>query len=108
MRTYVVLISFADQRVHNVKPIPGKIKDCTAEAEKFSIKVKDIYWTQGIYDAVAVADAPNDEAVKSWANSLGGIRTQIIPTYSAKERNERLAKSWLPTLSSCEIIQWSY
>jgi uncharacterized protein with GYD domain len=59
------------------------------------IKVKDIYWTVGQYDAVLIADAPDAEAVTAWAfvtGSLGNIRTETMRAFSAEDMHRILAK----------------
>jgi uncharacterized protein with GYD domain len=59
------------------------------------IKVKDIYWTVGQYDAVLIADAPDAEAVMSWAfvtGSLGNIRTETMRAFPAEDMHRILAK----------------
>lgn len=66
MTTYIVLINFADRAVQNINQISRRIKNDTAAAEKVGVRVKDIHWTSGVYDAVLVADAPNDKVIKDW------------------------------------------
>ncbi len=95
MAAYIVLINFTDQGIRNVKQIPERRKAGIAAAEKLGIKVKDAYWTVGAYDAVVVADAPNEEAMTTWAlrvASKGNIRTQTMRAFSADEMNKILAK----------------
>ena len=95
MATYIVLLSFTDQGIRNVKQLPERIKAGTAAAEKFGIKVKDRYSTMGAYDAVLIIDAPNDEAVTTWVLSIashGNNRTQTMRAYSADEMSKILAK----------------
>ena len=61
-------------------------------------KVKDIYWTMGAFDAVFIADAPDDETMTAFAMSmasLGNIRTQTLRAFSASEMNKIVAM--LPT-----------
>ena len=95
MPTYVALVNFTDQGIRNVKQTTERAKAMSAAAAKLGIKVKDTYWTMGQYDAVLVADAPNDEAITTWAlsgGSLGNIRTQTMRAYSAEEMNKIVAK----------------
>ena len=66
-----------------------------AAAEKIGIKVKEAYSTLGAHDGVAVVDAPNDEAITTWAlsvGSLGYIHTQTMRAFSADEMSNILAK----------------
>ncbi len=95
MATYIVLGSFTDQGVRNVKQSPERAKSAIAVGEKLGIKVWDIYWTLGTYDTVLIVDAPNEEAMTTWAlsvSSLGNIRTQTMRAFSADEVNSILAK----------------
>ena len=95
MATYIVLINYTDQGIRNVKQSPDRRKAAIATAEKLGIKVKGAYLTMGVYDVVIVADAPNDEAMTTWALSVGSkgnIRTQTMRAYSADEMDKILAK----------------
>ncbi len=95
MATYIVLINFTDQGIRNIKQVPEGIKAGTAVAEKLGIKIKDRYMVVGAYDAVIVADAPNDEAITTWALSVGSkgnIRTQTLRSFSADEMSIILSK----------------
>ncbi len=95
MATYIVLFSFTDQGIRNVKQLPERIKAGAAAAEKLGIKVKDRYSTMGAYDAVLIVDAPNDEAVTTWVLSIGSHgnnRTQTMRAYSVDEMDRILAK----------------
>ncbi len=78
-----------------MKQSPERAKSAIAVGEKLGIKIWDIYWTLGAYDIVLIADAPNDEAMTTWAlsvSSLGNIRTQMMRAFSADEINRILAK----------------
>jgi len=95
MAAYICLVNFTDQGIRNVKQTTERAKALGAAATKLGIKVKDVYWTMGAYDAVLIADAPNDEAITTLAlstGSLGNIRTQTMRAYTAEEMNKILAK----------------
>ena len=95
MATYIELVNFTDQGVRNVKQTTDRAKALTAAAAKLGIKVKEIYWTMGAYDAVLVAEAPSDEAITTLALSvgaLGNIRTQTMRAYSADEMSKIITK----------------
>jgi len=95
MATYVVLVSFTDQGVRNIKQTTERAKALAAAGTKLGVKVKDTFWTLGAYDAVLVADAPDDEAMTALClsvGSLGNIRTQTMRAYPADEMSKILAK----------------
>jgi uncharacterized protein with GYD domain len=93
--TYVVLVSFTEQGIRNIKQTTERAKAVSAAAAKLGIKIKDTYWTMGQYDAVFVAEAANDETLTTLAlsvGSLGNVRTHTMRAYSADEMNKILAK----------------
>lgn len=95
MATYVALVTFTDQGIRQIKQTTERAKTFVNAAANLGVKVKEIYWTMGSYDAVLIADAPNDEAMTSLALSmgaLGNIRTQSMRAYNAEEMTKILAR----------------
>jgi uncharacterized protein with GYD domain len=95
MPTFIVLMSLTDQGIRKAKKIPERRKAGIAAAEKLGIKVKDAYLTTGAYDSVVIADAPNGEAMTTWAISIGSqgnMRTQMMRAFSPDETDKILAK----------------
>jgi len=88
MATYVVLVNFTDQGIRNVKDSPKRADAFKEMAKKCGATVKDLYWTQGQYDAVTIVDAPDDTTATVLAFSvgaLGNIRTQTLRAFSAAD-----------------------
>ena len=95
MATYVSLVHFTDQGIRQIKQTTERATALSVMASKLGVKIKDIYWTMGAYDAVFVSDAPNDEAVAALAlnlGSLGNVRTQTMRAYPADEMKKILAR----------------
>jgi uncharacterized protein with GYD domain len=95
MATYVVLVNFTDQGIRYIRQTTERAKGLINAAANLDIKIKDIYWTMGIYDAVFTAEAPDDETITAFAASmgtLGNIRTQTMRAFSADEMNKILSK----------------
>lgn len=95
MATYISLVHFTDQGIRHIKQTTERAKSLIAVASKLGIKIKETYWTMGAYDAVFVADAPNEEAIAALTlslGSLGNVRTQTMRAYSAEEMKKILAK----------------
>lgn len=95
MATYVALVKFTDQGLRQIKQTTERGKGLVNAAANLGVKVKEIYWTMGAYDALFIAEAPNDETVTSLAvsmGSLGNIRTQTMRAYNAEEMNKILAR----------------
>jgi uncharacterized protein with GYD domain len=95
MATYVVLVNFTDQGVRYIRQTTERAKGLVNAAANLGIKIKDIYWTMGAYDAVFTAEAPDDETITAFAASMGGlgnIRTQTMRAFSADEMNKIIRK----------------
>ncbi len=88
-------MSLTDQGIRNAKKLPERRKAGIAAAEKLGIKVKETYMTARAYDDVIIADAPNGEAMTTWASGIdsqGNMGTQMMRAFSANETDKILAK----------------
>ena len=95
MATYIALVNFTDQGIRHIRQTTERAKGLMNAAANLGIKIKDIYWTMGAFDAVFTAEAPDDETMTAFAasmGSLGNIRTQTMRAFSAQEMNQILAK----------------
>src|SRR6266496_2991346 len=95
MATYVVLVNFTDQGVRNVKDSPKRADAFKEMAKKCGATVKDLFWTQGLYDAVTIVEAPDDMTATALALSvgaLGNIRTQTLRAFSAADMKGIIGK----------------
>lgn len=95
MPSYIVLSSFTDQGVRNVKDTTKRADAVRELAKKFGITTKDIYWTLGSYDVVAIFDAPDDTSMTAFGLAIGAggnIRTQTLRAFSRDDMNGILAK----------------
>ena len=95
MATYVVLASFTDQGIRNVKDSAKRADAFREVAKSLGATVKDIYWTLGQYDIVATVDAPDDTVVTTLGLTLGkagNVRTQTLRAFSQAEMASILGK----------------
>jgi uncharacterized protein with GYD domain len=93
--TYVALVNFTDQGVRNIRHTTDRAKGLINAAANLGVRIKEIYWTMGAFDAVFTAEAPDDETITAFAasmGSLGNIRTQTMRAFSAEEMARILAK----------------
>jgi uncharacterized protein with GYD domain len=95
MATYIILANFTDQGIRNVKDTVKRSEAFKEMAGKKDAKVRDLFWTLGAYDIVAIVDAPNDEAITGIGLTLGmqgNVRTQTLRAYNAGEIGKILGK----------------
>jgi uncharacterized protein with GYD domain len=90
MATYIMLGSFTDQGIRNVKDTTKRADAVKESATKFGVNRKEICWTMGQYDMVVTIEAPDDASVSAFAlavGSAGNIRGQTMRAYSRDEMN---------------------
>ena len=95
MATYVILATFTDQGVKTAKNSPKRAEAFKKMAETFGVTVKEIFWTQGRYDIVALTDAPDEltaTALNLSLGALGNIRTESLRAFSADEMTKIVSK----------------
>ena len=95
MATYIVLTSFTDQGIRNVKDTTTRADAVREAAKKMGITVKDFYWTVGQYDVVVTFEAPDDASITALALAIsaqGNVRTQTMRAYNRDEMSKVLAK----------------
>ena len=95
MTTYIVLASFTDQGIRNVKDTTKRADAVRELAKKFAVTAKEFFWTLGSYDVVAIFEAPDDASMTALGLAIGAggnVRTQTLRAFSRDEMNAVLAK----------------
>jgi len=95
MATYIVLASFTDQGIRNVKETTKRADAVKEAAKKFGATAKEFYWTMGSRDVVVIFDAPDDAsmtALNMSIGSAGNVRTETLRAFTRDEMNGVLAK----------------
>ena len=88
MPNYLMLLNWTEQGVRTAKETAKRADAFRAQADKLGIKVREVLWTMGPYDAMALLDAPEDAAASRlaiWLGSLGNVRTLTMRCYTAAE-----------------------
>ncbi|HKB03216.1 MAG TPA: GYD domain-containing protein [Gemmataceae bacterium] len=95
MPTYILLGNFTDQGIRNVKETTKRAEAVRALAKKAKVTVKDMYWTMGRYDVVAILDAPDEATVAALGLSIGAsgnVRMQTLRAFTEAEIGPILGK----------------
>lgn len=95
MVSFILLAHFTEQGIKNVKDSPKRADAFRQSAKKHGATVKEIFWTLGQYDLVAILDAPDDVTVTALGLSLGtlgNVRTQTLRAFSEAEMAAILGK----------------
>ena len=95
MATYIILSSFTDQGIRNIAETTNRADAVREVAKKFGVATKEIYWTLGRYDVVALFDSPDDASITALALALGSqgnVRTQVLRAFNKDEMKGVLGK----------------
>jgi uncharacterized protein with GYD domain len=95
MAAFILLGSFTDQGIRSVKDTTKRADAFKELAKGSGVTIKEIYWTLGQYDIVAIADSPDDTTMTALGLALGksgNVRTQTLRAFSASDMNAILAK----------------
>jgi uncharacterized protein with GYD domain len=95
MPNYIVLGTFTDQGIRNIKDSPKRMDAVAAMAKKTGATLKETYWTLGQYDFVAVFEAPDDVSMTALGLSigkLGNVRTQTLRAFPPAEMKSIVGK----------------
>jgi len=74
MPTYVTLIHYTEQGVQTFKDLSRRLDETRRSGEAVGAKLISYYLTMGQYDAIAITDAPDDEAIAKLALAAGAAR----------------------------------
>ncbi|KVD78081.1 GYD family protein [Burkholderia sp. ABCPW 14] len=88
MATYVVLANFTDQGIRTVKNSSQRAGQVAELAKGFGCEMKEVYWTLGAFDIVAVVEATDEQSLTAFGfalGSAGNVRTQTLRAFTKNE-----------------------
>jgi uncharacterized protein with GYD domain len=93
--TFVILSSFTDQGIRNVKDSPTRFEAFRSMADGLGVTVKSVFWTLGSYDMVVTVEGAEEAvaAVLLKLGSLGNVRSQTLRAFAADEMNRILTQT---------------
>ncbi len=95
MPTYVTLYTFTEQGLRTIKDTVKRAKTAKKAAADLGINLKEIVWTQGQYDLVAISEAPDEAAATAFLLNLlkaGNLRAQTLRAFTAAEMEKIVEK----------------
>lgn len=95
MLSYIVLASFTDQGIRDVKNSANRADAVKETAGRFGVKMREIFWTQGQYDIVTLCEAEDEASIAAFGlavSSAGNVRFQTLRAFNRDEMNAILSK----------------
>jgi uncharacterized protein with GYD domain len=66
MANFILLTRFTEQGISKAKDTVQRAESAMQMAGKLGVKIKDIYWTLGSRDVIAICEAPDDESATAF------------------------------------------
>jgi uncharacterized protein with GYD domain len=95
MAMFVVLGKLTDEGAKNLRNLRENVKENMARGERLGIKIHGWYMTQGRYDIVVLAEAPDAETMMAQAAGVAGTgntRTETLRAFTLDEAEQVLKK----------------
>jgi uncharacterized protein with GYD domain len=96
MPTFVSLTNWTDQGIKTFRDSVRRSEDYRAMVDQSGGRVRELLWTLGEYDIVAVVDTPDDEtmaALNLQLLSRGNVRSRIMKAFNAEEMNAIIGRT---------------
>jgi uncharacterized protein with GYD domain len=96
MTTYVSLVNWTEQGAKNFQEAINRAEEFTKLVENSGGSVREVLWTLGAYDSLAIADFPDDEtAVAAFlqVGANGQIRTHTMRAFGTDEMSSIIRKA---------------
>jgi uncharacterized protein with GYD domain len=96
MATYISLINWTEKGIGHFKDTVERAEAAKQLARKFGGTLKELYWTVGPYDIVAISEAMDDESATAFALALGAqgnVRTTTLRAFSGEDMRRIVAKA---------------
>ncbi len=94
MTTYVMLASWTDQGIKNVKDSPRRLDAARNALKEMGGDFKSFFLTMGDYDMVAIYEAPDDAVAARFTmqlGQLGNVRTRTLKAFLSAAYREIVA-----------------
>jgi uncharacterized protein with GYD domain len=95
MPMFVVLGKMTDQGIKNIKDFPQRVQENRSSGERLGLKTHGWYLTQGRYDFVVVAEAPDEETMVAQLLSVAGrgnSRSETMRAFTIEEAKQIIQK----------------
>ena len=88
MPTYISLLRYTEQGIKTIKESPARLDAARGLFKKLGAELKSFYLVTGQFDAIAIAEAPDDTVMAKimlTIGSNGNIRTETTRAFTEEE-----------------------
>ena len=94
MATYIILGSFTQKGIENIKDGPERVNAARDMFQSMGAELKEFYLETGRYDMVVICEVPDAETGAKLAlsiGSMGAVRTESLRAFSEDQYREFVA-----------------
>jgi len=91
MATYISLLKFTKEGIENIKESPTRLDNARRAFQAFGGEMQAFYLVMGQYDAVVIAQAPDNISaakVSLLIGSAGAVKTETLTAFEESEYRE--------------------
>jgi uncharacterized protein with GYD domain len=95
MPTYVILLKYTDQGARGIRKTVERPHQNRALMKARDVNLMNLYWTQGHYDVVMVAEAPDEQTMMGAVLRViegCNVSTETLRAFSADEMGTIIQK----------------
>ncbi len=96
MATYIVLYNFTPEGAKGIRESVKRTGRIRQDNARVGFKIREIFWTQGAHDMVAIVDAPSEEAMMGAMLNIigaGNVTATTMRAFDATEMGRILAQT---------------
>ena len=94
MPTYVSLLRFTEKGVADIKESPARLDAAKKAFRAFGSELKEFYLVLGIYDAIVLSEAPDDDTAAKLSLAIGtqgNVHIQTLRAFKEEEYRKIIA-----------------
>jgi uncharacterized protein with GYD domain len=88
MPTFIIMMNWTEQGIHNVKDAPKRAAAAKEMAKKLGVEIKQTYLTNGQFDLVSIVESASGDNIAKFCmqiGALGNVRTRTVRAWSQDE-----------------------
>ena len=96
MATYIILYNFTPEGAKGIRESIKRTGRIRQDNARVGFKIREVFWTQGAHDMVAIVDAPSEEAMMGAMLNIvaaGNVTATTMRAFDATEMGRILAQT---------------
>jgi uncharacterized protein with GYD domain len=95
MPTFIIMMNWTEQGIHNVKDSPKRAAAAKEMAKKLGVEIKQTYLTNGQFDLVSIVESASGDNIAKFCmqiGALGNVRTRTVRAWPEAEYHKMISE----------------